>query len=146
MTQPFLICMSLIFMKSIALESIVGSTSIVTKNRYGWNIENVGTLNLGNGIMVVSVSILSGYLSTIYKDWYMRLWFLVIMLFRIVFLFDPTDLTNHENSKTYNLDQLMATGAMCCITRSLIAFSGIEACKLYVDSLMIKVVPSVLAV
>lgn len=44
MTRPVIICMSLIFMKRIALESIVGSTSVITKNRYGWDIENVGTL------------------------------------------------------------------------------------------------------
>merc|ERR1712194_147634 len=55
MTRPVVICMSLIFMKRIALESIVGSTSIVTKNRYGWDIEKVGTLHLVNGIIVMMV-------------------------------------------------------------------------------------------
>lgn len=32
-TKAVVICMSLIFMKRIALESIIGSTSVVTKNR-----------------------------------------------------------------------------------------------------------------
>ena len=35
-TRAVLLTMSLIFMKRIALESIVGSTSIITKNRYGY--------------------------------------------------------------------------------------------------------------
>mmetsp|Transcript_21452 Transcript_21452/g.32579 ORF Transcript_21452/g.32579 Transcript_21452/m.32579 type:complete len:202 (+) Transcript_21452:3-608(+) len=137
--------MSLIFMKRIALESIVGSTSIVTKNRYGWNIENVGTLHLVNGIIVIPVSIFSGYLSTMYEDRYMTLWFLAITLFGMAFLFDPTDLTNHEDSETYNLGHPMATGTTRYIAGSLIAFSGIEACESYVASLMSKVVPSALA-
>jgi len=145
MTRPVLICMSLIFMKRIALESIVGSTSIVTKNRYGWNIENVGALHLVNGIIVIPVSIFSGYLSTMYEDRYMTLWFLAITLFGMAFLFDPTDLTNHEDSETYNLGAPMATGTTRYITGSLIAFSGIEACESYVASLMSKVVPSALA-
>ena len=42
MTRAVALCMSLLFMKRIALESIVGSTSIITKNRYGWTIKNVG--------------------------------------------------------------------------------------------------------
>jgi hypothetical protein len=33
-TRAVALCMSLLFMKRIALESIVGSTSIITKNRY----------------------------------------------------------------------------------------------------------------
>jgi len=72
-TRPVIICMTLIFMKRISLETIVGSTSIITKNRYGWSIKNVGTLHLVNGVIVVPVSILSGYLTTFYEDRYMPL-------------------------------------------------------------------------
>jgi hypothetical protein len=41
MTKAAASRMSIIFMKRIALESIVGSTSIITKNRYLWTITNV---------------------------------------------------------------------------------------------------------
>ena len=75
----------------------------------------------------------------------MALWFLTITLFGMAFLFDPTDLTNHENSETFNSGTPMATGTTRYITGSLIAFSGIEACESYVASLMSKVVPSALA-
>jgi len=145
MTKPVIICMSLIFMKRIALESIVGSTSIITKNRYGWNIENVGTLHLVNGIIVIPVSIFSGYLSTLHEDRYMSVWFLAITLVGMAFLFDPTDLLNHEDAETFNEGAPFAVGPHRYITGSLIAFSGIEACESYVASLMSKVVPSALA-
>jgi hypothetical protein len=133
-------------MKRIALESIVGSTSIITKNRYGWDIKSVGTLHLVNGIIVIPVSVFSGYLSTVYEDRYMAIWFLAITLFGMAFLFDPTDLINHEDTETYNDDQPMSVGPARYIMGSLIAFSAIEACESYVASLMSKVVPSALAV
>ena len=115
-------------------------------NRYGWSIKNVGTLHLVNGIIIIPVSIFSGYLSTMYEDRYMSIWFLAITLFGIAFLFDPTDLVNHEDSETFNEGMPMAVGPVRYILGSLIAFSGIEACESYVASLMSKVVPSALAV
>lgn len=145
MTKPVVVCMSLIFMKRIALESIVGSTSIITKNRYGWDIKNVGTLHLVNGIIVIPVSILCGFLSTRYEDRYMSILFLAITLVGMTFLFDPTDLFNLDSSDTFNEDHPMAVGPGRYVTGSLIAFSGIEACESYVSSLMSKVVPSALA-
>ena len=145
MTKPVIICMSLIFMKRIALESIVGSTSIITKNRYGWNIKNVGTLHLVNGIIVIPVSIFSGYLSTLYEDRLMSIWFLAITLVGMSILFDPTDIFNLEGSETFNEGHPMAVGPARYVMGSLISFSGIEACESYVASLMSKVVPSALA-
>mmetsp|Transcript_18476 Transcript_18476/g.30223 ORF Transcript_18476/g.30223 Transcript_18476/m.30223 type:complete len:834 (+) Transcript_18476:57-2558(+) len=143
-TRPVIICMSLIFMKRISLEAIVGSTSIITKNRYGWSIKNVGTLHLCNGIIVIPVSILSGYLSTSYEDRYMALCCLSITLLGMSFLFDPTDLFDHVTSYTYN-ESPFSVGPHRYITGSLLAFSGIEACESFVASLMSKVVPSALA-
>lgn len=145
MTKPVVICMSLIFMKRITLESIVGSTSIITKNRYGWTIKNVGALHLANGIIVIPVSIFSGYLSTLFEDRYMMIWFMSITLLGMTFLFDPTDLVNHDNNTTYNEGQFWAVGPARYITGSLIAFSGVEACESYIASLISKVVPSALA-
>lgn len=127
MTTPVIICMSLIFMKRIALESIVGSTSIITKNRYGWSIKDVGTLHLVNGIIVIPVSAISGYLSTFYEDRYMAIWFLAITLGGMAFLFDPTDLANHDNDDPYNSQEWWSVGPIKYIAGSLLAFAGIEA-------------------
>ena len=143
-TRPVLICMSLIFMKRIALESIVGSTSVVTKNRFHWSVKNVGTLHLVNGMIIIPVSAMSGWLSTFYEDRYMAIWFLAITLFGMTFLVDLTDFISHDN-ETYNEGYWLAVGPVKYIAGSLIAFSGIEACESYVASLMSKVVPSALA-
>jgi hypothetical protein len=144
-TKPVAICMSLIFMKRIALESIVGSTSVITKNRFAWTIKNVGTLHLCNGLIVIPVSVLSGWLSTKYEDRYLALWFLAITLAGMTMLVDLTDMVSNDN-ETYNEGRWLAVDPGKYIAGSLVAFSGIEACESYVASLMSKVVPSALAV
>lgn len=143
-TKPVVVCMTLIFAQRFALESIVGSASIITKNRYGWRIKNVGTLHLVNGLIVIPVSLLSGYLSTFYEDRFMALCFLVIALGGMAILFDPTDLANQENNN-YNDDNWLSINSYEYITGSLISFSGIEACESFVASLISKVIPSALA-
>jgi hypothetical protein len=139
-------CMSLIFMKRIALESIVGSTSVITKNRYGWSIQNVGTLHLANGIIVIPVSILAGYMSRFHQDRQLATWFIVITICGMLFLVDLSDLVDTSSSATYNADSPWAVGPTKYIIGSFIAFSGIEACESFVASLMSKVVCSKLAV
>ena len=145
MTRAVAVCMSLLFMKRIALESIVASTSVITKNRYGWTIKNVGSLHLLNGIIVIPVTIMSGWLSQYRKDRHLALWFISVTIFGMLFLVDLTDLSEHDND-TYNEEKWLSVGQHKYITGSLIAFSGIEACESYVASLMSKVVPSALAV
>jgi len=146
LTRAVVLCMSLIFMKRIALESIVGSTSIITKNRYAWTIANVGTLHLVNGIIVIPVSALSGWLSTYYEDRYLAVWCLAITLLGMLLMIDISDLVEHTENDDYNEGHWLAVGPVKYITGSLVAFSGIEACESYVASLMSKVVPSALAV
>jgi hypothetical protein len=144
-TCAVVLCMLLLFMKRIALESIVGSTSIITKNRYGWSIKNVGTLHFVNGCIVIPVSILAGWLSRFYEDRFLATCLLVITCLGMLLLVDPSDLVNHDNDG-YNEDCWLSVGPIKYIAGSLIAFSGIEACESYVASLMSKVVPSALAV
>ena len=152
-THAVALCMFLILVKRIALESIVGSTSIVTKNRYDWSIQNVGTLHLVNGLIVIPVTIFAGYLSQFHEDRYLSLWFLSITLVGMLFLVDVTDLRtllvgnrdDPENNDRYNEDQFLAVGPAQYVVGSLISFSGIEACESFVASLMTKVTPSSLA-
>eukprot|EP00587_Corethron_hystrix_P002894 CAMPEP_0113327924 /NCGR_PEP_ID=MMETSP0010_2-20120614/19650_1 /TAXON_ID=216773 ORGANISM="Corethron hystrix, Strain 308" /NCGR_SAMPLE_ID=MMETSP0010_2 /ASSEMBLY_ACC=CAM_ASM_000155 /LENGTH=752 /DNA_ID=CAMNT_0000189027 /DNA_START=120 /DNA_END=2374 /DNA_ORIENTATION=+ /assembly_acc=CAM_ASM_000155 len=144
MTRAVVLCMSLIFMKRIAFESIVGATSIVTKNRYGWSIKEVGCLHLLNGILVIPVSAFAGWLSQFYEDRYLALRFLAITMVGMLFLVDVTDLIYFDD-EDYNDENVFSTGPVRYIVGSLIAFSGIEACECYVASLMSKVVPSALA-
>lgn len=147
MTRATVLCMVLIFFKRVALESIVGSTSVITKNRYGWSIRNVGVLHLVNGLIVIPVSILAGWLSQFYEDRYLAMWFMGITSLGMLIMVDVTDLFGDINaSDTYNEDLFLSVGPVRYISGSLIAFSGVEACESFVASLMSKCVPSALAV
>jgi len=146
MTRATALCMALIFMKRIALESIVGSTSVITKNRYAWSIRNVGTLHLVNGLIVIPVSIFAGWLSQYHEDRYLAMWFMGITALGMLAMIDLTDLLDHESYGTYNYDSTFSVGPIQYIIGSLIAFSGVEACESFVASLMSKCVPSALAV
>ncbi|VEU40672.1 unnamed protein product [Pseudo-nitzschia multistriata] len=146
MTRATALCMALIFMKRIALESIVGSTSVITKNRYAWSIRNVGVLHLVNGIIVIPVSIFAGWLSQYREDRYLAMWFMGITSLGLLAMVDLTDLVDTETSDSYNDHIPLSVGPVQYIAGSLVAFSGIEACESFVASLMSKCVPSALAV
>jgi hypothetical protein len=145
MTRPVLICMILVFFKRIALESIVGASPIVTKNRYGWSIEDVGALQVVNGLIIIPACLAAGYLSTKYEDRVMALCFLSVTLFGMVIMFDLSDLINYHTSMTYNEYFLLSTGPVGYVTGSLIAFIGVEVCESFTASMMSKVVPSKMA-
>lgn len=147
MTKPVVVTMCIIFMKRVALECLVGSTSVITKNRYGWSIKNVGTLHFVNGMVVIPISILSGWLSQFYQDRYLTLRIMAITLVGMVSLIDFTDLFGSTNeNNTYNEGLPLAIGPVRYIIGSLVAFSSIEANESYVASMMSKILPSQLAV
>jgi len=147
MTRATALCMVLIFMKRIALESIVGSTSVITKNRYAWSIRNVGVLHLANGLIVIPVSIFAGWLSQFREDRYLAMWFMGITSVGLLLMIDFTDLfVGTDSTDTYNEDLILSVGPIQYIIGSVIAFSGVEACESFVASLMSKCVPSALAV
>eukprot|EP00542_Grammatophora_oceanica_P002493 CAMPEP_0194068692 /NCGR_PEP_ID=MMETSP0009_2-20130614/87233_1 /TAXON_ID=210454 /ORGANISM="Grammatophora oceanica, Strain CCMP 410" /LENGTH=566 /DNA_ID=CAMNT_0038721815 /DNA_START=84 /DNA_END=1784 /DNA_ORIENTATION=+ len=143
-TLPVVLCMTLIMMKRIALESVVAATSILSKNRYGWSVKNVGTLHFVNGLLVIPISMLAGYLSRFFEDRYLALCLLGVALFGIVSLIDVTDFYSHDN-KHYNDNMWLSVGPIRYIGGSMIAFGAIEACESFVASLMSKVVPVALA-
>jgi hypothetical protein len=154
-TVAVALTMSLIFMKRIALECIVGSTSIITKNRYGWSIQNVGTLQFANGLLIIPVSALAGWLSTKYEDRCLALTFLAVTATGMMILIDYADLTsfllsskNDEYAEKEDDDNrpFGSVGPNLYIVGTLIAFAGIWATESYVASMMSKVVPSALAV
>lgn len=147
MTKPVVVTMCIIFMKRVALECLVGSTSVITKNRYGWSIKNVGTLHFVNGMIVIPISILSGWLSQFYQDRYLTLRIMAITLVGMFSLIDFTDLFGSTNGNdTYNEGIPFGIGPVRYIIGSLVAFSSIEANESYVASMMSKILPSQLAV
>ena len=141
---PVRLCMLLIFIKRITLESVMGSTSILTKNRYGWNVKSVGLLQFINGLLVIPVSILAGWSSQFYEDRYLMLWLLIIATGAMFCLIDFSDLVSHDND-TYNEGNFFAVEQVRYILANFVAFGSIEACESFVASALSKVVPSALA-
>lgn len=145
MTKSVVICMTLVFFKRIALESVVGASPIITKNRYGWSIEDVGVLQLANGIIVIPACFMAGYLSSKYEDRVMALCFLSVSLIGMAIMFDPTDLTGYQKNEQYNEFNVLSTGPVRYVAGSLIAFVGVEVCESFSASMMSKVIPSKMA-
>ena len=145
MTRSVVICMTLVFFKRIALESIVGASPIITKNRYGWSIEDVGVLQLVNGIIVIPACFMAGYLSSKHEDRTMALCFLSVSLIGMAIMFDPTDLIGYHDSEQYNEFYMLSTGPFRYVAGSRIAFVGVEVCESFSASMMSKVIPSKMA-
>ena len=131
----------------MALEFLVGSTSIITKNRYGWSIKNVGTLHFANGMIVIPIAILAGWLSQFFQDRYLTLRFMAITLVGLLSLIDFSDLLGSaaDENDTYNEGYPLAIGPVRYIIGSLVTFSSIEANESYVASMLSKLLPSQLA-
>lgn len=137
-------CMVLIFIKRITLESVMGSTSILTKNRYGWNVKGVGLLQFINGLLVIPMSIAAGWSSQFYEDRYLMLWLLSIATVAMLCLIDFSDLVSTDND-SYNEGSFFSVGQVRYIIANFVAFGSIEACESFVASALSKVVPSALA-
>eukprot|EP00547_Thalassionema_nitzschioides_P016474 CAMPEP_0194236798 /NCGR_PEP_ID=MMETSP0158-20130606/3970_1 /TAXON_ID=33649 /ORGANISM="Thalassionema nitzschioides, Strain L26-B" /LENGTH=837 /DNA_ID=CAMNT_0038970649 /DNA_START=297 /DNA_END=2810 /DNA_ORIENTATION=+ len=142
MTKATAVCMTDIFIKRWVLECLVGSASILTKNRYEWSIANVGALHLANGLIVIPVSILAGYLSQYYQDRFLATRFLVITVVGMVIILDVTDFYSDSNVQ---ITSWLSVGPYRYSLGTVIAFSGIQAGESFVASLMSKMVPSTLA-
>lgn len=144
MNRATAVCMAIIFIKRWVLECVVGSTSILTKNRYEWSIAKVGTLHLVSGLIVIPVSILAGYLSQYYQDRFLAIRFLFITVIGMSIILDVTDFYSTSNVE-YNSNYWLSVGPYRYSLGSIVAFSGIQAGESFVASLMSKVVPSTLA-
>jgi hypothetical protein len=49
-TFPVRICLGLLLAKVFTIEALVSATSTLSKNRYGWKVQQVGTLGFTNGM------------------------------------------------------------------------------------------------
>jgi len=144
-TPPVYLCMFLVFLKRLVLECVMASTSIVTKNRYGWTTKNVGLLHFINGLLIIPLCILSGYLSLSFEDRYMTLWCMSFTLVGVFLLIDFTDFMPDSEEVGYNAGAPLAVGPVRYIAGSMIAFGAVEVNESFMASLLSKVVPSALA-
>ncbi|KAL7548250.1 hypothetical protein ACHAWF_011541 [Thalassiosira exigua] len=62
-TPPVRVCMFLLFSKMFTVESVISATSMVTKNRYDWAVQQVGMLGTVVGCLNIPISVFVGWAS-----------------------------------------------------------------------------------
>jgi Sugar (and other) transporter len=143
-TTPVRICLGLLFAKVFVIESLVSATSVLSKNRYGWKVRQVGTLGCVNGMTVIPLSIMVGRLSMSYQDRVLMTWLLSIGLFGLFLLIDITDLFNSESSH-YNEGKLFAVSPPRYVVGYFLVYMSIQSFEGVIGSTLSKVIPTALA-
>lgn len=143
-TFPVRICLALLFSKVFVIETLVSSTSSLTKNRYQWQVLEVGSLGCANGLMVIPLSMLVGRLSMSHQDRFLLMWLLGIGLFGILIMIDPTDLINTDSNR-YNDDSFFAVGPHRYILGYCLIYMSIQSLEGVIGSALSKLIPTALA-
>mmetsp|Transcript_36972 Transcript_36972/g.44555 ORF Transcript_36972/g.44555 Transcript_36972/m.44555 type:complete len:592 (+) Transcript_36972:2-1777(+) len=134
------ICMLLIAASKFALESLISATTILTVNRYGWTVQKIGLLGLTNGLLVIPLSILVGYLSQYMQDRDMILTIIAAAILGTMLLTDYSDFHAAENMG-YNYESFISVGAGHFVCGSILLFCSLQACESVEFSLLSKVIP-----
>lgn len=143
-TFPVRICLGLLFSKVFVIETLVSSTSTLSKNRYQWQVHEVGILGCINGLCVIPLSILVGRLSMTYQDRFLMMWLLGIGLCGLLLLIDITDLVNDE-SYHYNEDNLFSVGHRRYVLGYFTIYMAIQSFEGIIGSALSKLIPTALA-
>jgi hypothetical protein len=142
---PVRLCLFFLFCKTFTIEALVSATSALTKNRYGWQVRQVGTLGCINGILVVPLSITMGFLSHYYQDRFLMTVLVSIGSIGLFLLIDFTDLVGTENSEGYNDENPWAVHPPRYVTGYFLAFCSIQCFEGVIGSTLSKVIPTALA-
>jgi len=143
-TLPVRICLGLLFCKVFVIESLVSATSALSKNRYRWQVDQVGLLGLTNGLLVIPFSILVGRLSMSYQDHVLMKWLISIGCFGMFLLVDLSDLVATP-TKYYNEGHFLAVSPPRYITGYFLSYISIQAFEGVIGSTLSKVIPTALA-
>ena len=144
MTPAVNICMFLLFSKQFTVENMISATSMLTKNRYGWGLAQVGALGSVVGCLTIPISIFIGWISQYREDHVLMLWMISIATFGMALLVDPTDFVSTDND-TYNEGNIFAVGPHRYYVGYLIVFCTVQAFDGVVGSVLSKVIPTALA-
>ncbi|KAL7453475.1 hypothetical protein ACHAWC_005148 [Mediolabrus comicus] len=144
MTPAVHICMFLLFSKQFTVENMISATSMLTKNRYGWGLAQVGALGSVVGCLTIPISIFIGWISQYREDHVLMLWMISIATFGMALLVDPTDFVSTDND-TYNEGNIFAVGPHRYYMGYLIVFCTVQAFDGVVGSVLSKVIPTALA-
>lgn len=143
-TLPVRICLGLLFAKVFVIETLVSSTSTISKNRYQWQVREVGILGCVNGLFVIPLSIAVGRFSMSSPDRILMMWMLCIGLSGTLQLIDLTDLFNQADNH-YNSENFFAVGPKQYILGYFLVYTSIQSFEGIVGSTLSKVVPTTLA-
>jgi len=143
---PVQICMGLLFAKVFVIETLVSCTSVLSKNRYGWNIHQVGLLGCANGFFVIPLSIMVGKLSLHYQDRYLMVWLLAVGTVGLCLLVDVTDLIDtSEAPQTYNKYKTWSVGPIRYVIGYFVTYLSIQSFEGIIGSALSKLIPTALA-
>jgi hypothetical protein len=143
-TFPVRLCLGMLFFKVFVIESLVSATSALTKNRYKWQVKQVGTLGLVNGILVIPFSILVGRLSMSYQDHVLMKGLLSMGCFGLFLLIDLSDLVATP-TRRYNEGHVLAVSPQRYIIGYFLSYISIQAFEGVIGSTLSKVIPTALA-
>jgi len=143
-TLPVRICMFLLFSKMFTVESVISAASMVTKNRYGWAVHQVGTLGTIVGCLTIPISIFIGWVSQYREDRVLMIWLMSFAAIGMGLLVDVTDMVSTE-TETYNEGHPLAVGPYRYIAGYLLVFCSVQAFDGVVGSVLSKVIPTALA-
>lgn len=143
-TLPVRICLGLLFCKVFTIESLVSATSALTKNRYKWQVQQVGLLGLTNGLLVIPFSILIGRLSMTHQDHVLMKWLVSMGCFGMFLLIDLSDLVGTP-TRRYNEGHVLAVSPKRYIIGYFLSYISIQAFEGVIGSTLSKVIPTSLA-
>ena len=144
LTVPVKICMFLLFSKMFTVESVISAASMVTKNRYGWAVQQVGTLGTIVGCLTIPISIFIGWVSKHCEDRVLMIWLMSFAALGMGLLVDVTDFVSTETD-TFNEGSALAVGPRRYIAGYLLVFCSVQAFDGVVGSVLSKVIPTALA-
>ena len=141
---PVRICLGLLFAKVFVIESLVSSTSALTKNRYQWQVRQVGQLGFANGVLVIPFSILIGRLSMTHQDHVLMKWLVSLGCCGMFLLIDLSDLVSAETLR-YNAGHILAVSPRRYMAGYFLSYLSIQAFEGVIGSTLSKVIPTSLA-
>ncbi|KAL7522716.1 hypothetical protein ACHAWX_007399 [Stephanocyclus meneghinianus] len=144
LTVPVRVCMFLLFSKMFTVESVISAASMVTKNRYDWQVRQVGTLGTIVGCLTIPISIFIGWVSQYREDRVLMIYLMSFATFGMGLLVDVTDFVNTD-TVYYNEGNPLAVGPQRYVAGYLLVFCSVQAFDGVVGSVLSKVIPTALA-
>lgn len=144
LTVPVRICMFLLFSKMFTVESVISAASMVTKNRYGWHVQQVGVLGTIVGCLTIPISIFIGWVSQYREDRVLMLYLMTFATLGMGLLVDVTDFVDTD-TVYYNKGNALAVGPHRYVAGYLLVFCSVQAFDGVVGSVLSKVIPTALA-